>query len=86
MLRACIFIPAFYHLIKCVTYRDATKEEGKDQESIQSSISPDPGHHMGKCKKHKKILHTRAKRLAFSAGDHKAAMNRQDSTTDMKHK
>ena len=24
------------------------KEAGKDQESIQSSITPDPGHHMGK--------------------------------------
>ena len=23
-------------------------KEGKDQESIQSSITPDPGHHMGK--------------------------------------
>ena len=25
-----------------------SKEEGQDQESIQSSITPDPGHHMGK--------------------------------------
>ena len=25
-----------------------TKEEGKDQESIQSSTTPDPGHHTGK--------------------------------------
>ena len=24
------------------------KEEGRDQESIQSSTTPDPGHHMGK--------------------------------------
>ena len=24
------------------------EEEGKDQESIQSSTTPDPGHHMGK--------------------------------------
>ena len=24
------------------------KEEGKDQESIQSSTKPDPGHHLGK--------------------------------------
>ena len=24
------------------------KEEGKYQESIQSSATPDPGHHMGK--------------------------------------
>ena len=25
-----------------------SKEKGQDQESIQSSITPDPGHHMGK--------------------------------------
>ena len=25
-----------------------SKEEGKDQESIQSRTRPDPGHHMGK--------------------------------------
>ena len=25
-----------------------SKEEGKDQESIQSNTTPDPGHHMGK--------------------------------------
>ena len=25
-----------------------SKEEGNDQESIQSSTTPDPGHHMGK--------------------------------------
>ena len=25
-----------------------SKEEGKDQESIQSITTPDPGHHMGK--------------------------------------
>ena len=25
-----------------------SKEEGQDQESIQSSITPDSGHHMGK--------------------------------------
>ena len=25
-----------------------SKKDGKDQESIQSSITPDPGYHMGK--------------------------------------
>ena len=28
--------------------KNQSKEEDKDQESIQSSITPDPGHHMGK--------------------------------------
>ena len=44
-----------------------SKEEGNDQESIQSNTTPDPGHHMGKCQKHKKnITHKRAKRPALS--------------------
>ena len=30
------------------------KEEGKDQESIQSNTTPDPGHHVEKEQKHKK--------------------------------
>ena len=28
--------------------RNESNKEGKDQESIQSSTSPDPEHHMGK--------------------------------------
>ena len=36
-----------------------SKKEGKYQESIQSSTTPDPGHHMGKCQKHKETSHTR---------------------------
>ena len=31
------------------------KEEGKDQELIQSSTTPDPGHHTGERQKQKKI-------------------------------
>ena len=34
-----------------------SKEEGKHQELMQSSITPDPGHHMGKW--HNKTSHTR---------------------------
>ena len=29
-----------------------SKEEGKDQESIQSCVTPDPGRHMGKLYTH----------------------------------
>ena len=36
-----------------------SKEEGKDQESIQSSTTPDPGHHVGKRQKHNKTPYTR---------------------------
>ena len=35
------------------------REEGKAQESIQSSTTLDPGHHMGKLQKHKETSHTR---------------------------
>ena len=40
-----------------------SREEGKDQESIQSSTTPYPRHHMGKWQKH---VHKRAKRSALS--------------------
>ena len=39
-----------------------SKEEGKDQESIQSSTTPDPGHHIGKMTQTKKTSHTREPR------------------------
>ena len=39
-----------------------SKEEGKNQESIQSSTTPDPGHHVEKCQKHKKPPHIREPR------------------------
>ena len=42
-------------------YDDRSKEEGKDQESIQSSNTPDPGHHITQ----ETIIHKRAKRLAL---------------------
>ena len=42
------------------------KEEGKDQESIQSSTTPDPEHHMGKRKNAGNITYKRAKRSALS--------------------
>ena len=31
-----------------------SKKDGKDQETIQSSTTPDPGYHMGKLKKYNK--------------------------------
>ena len=36
-----------------------SKEEGKDQKSIQSSTTPDQGYHLEKWQKHKETLHTR---------------------------
>ena len=44
-----------------------SKYEYKDQESIQSSTTPDPRHHMEKWKKQQEnISHKRAKRQALS--------------------
>ena len=59
-----------------------SKEEGKYQESIQSNNATDPGHHMGNWQ------HTRKHHIQESQeeSDHKAARNRQDSKTNMKHK
>ena len=48
--------PSAHHKTITITI---TKKEGKDQESIQSSTTPDPGHKQGKVTKHKKTSHTR---------------------------
>ena len=42
--------------------RKNSKEGGKVQESIQSSTTPDPRHHMEKRQKYKKTQHTRQPR------------------------
>ena len=42
-------------------WHNKSKEEGKDQEWIQSSTTPCPGHHMGKWEKHKKRSYIRDK-------------------------
>ena len=64
-----------------------SKGAGKDQETIQSSITPDPGHHMGKRQNTRKRQTQESQEVSpFPAGDNKAAMNRQDSMTDTKYK
>ena len=66
-------------------YKAQSKEEGNDQEPIQSNTSP--GHHMGSDKNTRKHHTQKSQKVnPFTAGDHKAARNRQDSITDMKHK
>ena len=55
------------------------KEEGKDQESIQSSTTPDPGHHMGKRKNAGKHHIQESQEVSpFPTGDHNVAGNRHD--------
>ena len=57
-------------------------EEGKDQESTLSRIIPDPEHHIGKWRKHKKHNTQESQEVSpFPAGDHKATRNRQYSIT-----
>ena len=43
-----------------------SKEEGRDQELIQSNITPDPGRHMGKWQTQGKNTYKIVKRSAFS--------------------
>ena len=59
-------------------------EEGKDQETIQSSTTPDPGHIMGKWQKHKKShIQKRLEASPFPAGNFKAARHRQGNMSKM---
>ena len=58
-------------IYKIVKY---SKEEGKDQESMQSSTTPDLGDHIQESQEVS----------PFPAGDSKAARNRQDSMTQTK--
>ena len=37
-----------------ICLKKQSKKGGRDQESTQSSITPDPGYHMGKWQKHNK--------------------------------
>ena len=64
-------------------YDHKSKNRGKDHKSIQSCTTPDQGHHTAKLQKHNKN-HTQVS--PFPAGDNKAAMNRQESMTNTKHK
>ena len=59
-----------------------SKYEGKDQESIQSGATSDPGH-----QKERKYHTQQGQEVSpFSVSDHTAAMNRQESMTNTKHK
>ena len=61
-------------------FANQNRQEGKDQELIQSSTAPFPGYHMGKLHIHKKnIAYRRAKKSAFQAGDYKATLHRQEN-------
>ena len=53
--KSTIRAPVFMNSLNEFRKRDQSKEEGKDEESIQSSTKPDPIHHMGKCKSHKML-------------------------------
>ena len=64
-----------------------SKEEDNNQESIQLSTTPDPGQHMVKWQQHMNHHIQESQEVSsFAEGDHKAAMNRQDSMTETKHK
>ena len=52
-----------------------SKKDGKDQEMIQSSTTPDPVYNMGKQQKYNKHHQQESRGHPFPAGDHKGAMN-----------
>ena len=63
------------------------KEEGKDHESIQSSTHLTQDTIWESDKNTRKHHIQESQEVSpFPAGDHKTAMNRQDSTTGTKHK
>ena len=67
------------------------KEEGKDQEPIQSSTTPDPRDHIWESDNNTRKDNPQESQEVspFPAGDHRTAKNRQDSSitkTNMKHK
>ena len=60
-------------------FREQSKEEGKSQESIQSSTTHDPGHGMvweGDTNARKHHIEGSKEVSPFPTGDHKAAINR----------
>ena len=64
-----------------------SNEEGKDQESIQSNTTPDPGHHRESDENTRKYHIKEGQEVSpFPADDHNAAGNRQDIKADTKHK
>ena len=64
-----------------------SKKESKDKESIQSSTTPGTGHHLEIRKNTIQYqLQASQKVSPLPTGDHMAAINRQKSMTDTKHK
>ena len=64
-----------------------SKKGGKDQESIQSSTTPTQDTTRESDKTQQNSTHKRTKEVRPAlAGDHKAALNRQESMTNTKHK
>ena len=76
-----------YIMTWCTCDKYQSKKDGKDQESIQSSTTPDPEYHMGKRQNHTKNYQKQEQRgQLFLAGDHKAVMNRRESMTNTRQK
>ena len=64
------------------THRNKSKKGRKNQEMIQSSITPDPGYHMENQQKYNKHHQHESRGHPNPACDHKAAMNRRKSITN----
>ena len=68
-------------------YTYAQSKQGcKDQESIQSSTTPDPGYQWESDKLTVDTTNESQEVSPFPAGDHKAHINRHAQNTEQKHK
>ena len=54
-----------------------SKKEGTDQESIQSSTTPDPGYQWKVTTSQLDIINENKEASTFPAGDHKVSTNRR---------
>ena len=71
----------YFCLFEDVTYcRDLSKKRCKDQESIQSSTTPDPGYQWESDKLTEDTTNESQEVSPFPAGDHKAHINRRAQT------
>ena len=67
----------YYFKIKIILFIIISKKKGKDQESIQSSTTPDPGYQWEVTTSQLDITNESQELSTFPAGDQKASINRR---------
>ena len=62
-----------------------SKEEGQDQDSIQSSTTPDQGYHMDNDKTQETHIQESLEAMPFPAGDHKKSVTPKLAKSQAQH-